>query len=129
MTVCRNCGANIPDGCDHCQNCGASANGVVDGGRRGYEKDFIRTLPAEFRPLSPWAYFGYSLLFSIPLVGLVLVIVFACGGASNINLRKFARSFIILWVFGIIVSVILASVVVSVYSDYINYMFQMAMMG
>ena len=46
----------------------------------------------KFRPLSPWAYFGYSILFSVPVVGLVFLIVFAFNG-SNINRRNFARSY------------------------------------
>ncbi len=40
-----------------------------------------------FRPLSPWAYFGYGLLFAIPIVGLVLLIVFSLSeqnGAAGI---------------------------------------------
>ena len=28
-------------------------------------------IPNEYRVLSPWAYFGYSILFAIPLVGLI----------------------------------------------------------
>lgn len=50
-------------------------------------------LPREFKPLGAWAYFGYSLLFGIPVIGLIFAIVFACGGAANINLRNYARSF------------------------------------
>ena len=45
-----------------------------------------------FSPLSPWAYFGYSLLFSIPLVGFVCLIIFSCSN-ENINRRNYARSF------------------------------------
>ena len=48
--------------------------------------------PAEFRPLSPWQYFGYSLLFAIPLVGFVCLLV-CCFSDSNINRRNYARSF------------------------------------
>lgn len=51
------------------------------------------SVPPEYKPLSPWAYFGYSLLFSIPLVGLICIFVFALGGGSNINLRNYARSY------------------------------------
>ena len=50
-------------------------------------------LPKRFRPLSAWAYFGYSILFSIPLIGFILLIVFACGGGENVNLRSYARSY------------------------------------
>ena len=45
-----------------------------------------------FRPLSAWAYFGYSLLFSIPLVGLILLIVFSFDD-DRIVRRNFARSY------------------------------------
>lgn len=56
------------------------------------EKEYINQLPANLRPLSPWAYFGYTILFSIPVVGFILTIVFALDN-SNINRRNFARSY------------------------------------
>ncbi len=48
--------------------------------------------PQQYKPLSPWGYLGYSLLFSIPLVGLILLIVFSFNN-ENINRRNYARSF------------------------------------
>ncbi|MBR4866832.1 MAG: hypothetical protein IKU11_09095 [Clostridia bacterium] len=50
-------------------------------------------IPPEYKPLSPWAYFGYNLLFSIPLVGFICLLVFAFGGGNNVNLKNYARSF------------------------------------
>ncbi|MBR5868686.1 MAG: hypothetical protein IKZ21_04515 [Clostridia bacterium] len=50
-------------------------------------------IPPEYKPLSPWAYFGYNLLFTIPVVGFICLLVFAFGGGSNINLKNYARSF------------------------------------
>lgn len=50
-------------------------------------------IPEEYTPISMWGYFGYQLLFSIPCVGLILLIVFSFGGTKNINLRNFARSY------------------------------------
>ena len=55
-------------------------------------------IPDEYRPISMWGDFGYSILFSIPLVGLILIIVFSVGGTRNINLRNFARSYFC-WIF------------------------------
>ena len=34
-------------------------------------------IPAEYKPISMWGYFGYEILFSIPLIGLICLIVFA----------------------------------------------------
>ena len=45
-----------------------------------------------FRPLSPWAYVGYTILFSIPVIGWLLLIIFTFS-SSNINRRCFARSY------------------------------------
>lgn len=49
-------------------------------------------LPAEYRPLSPWAYFGLTILFSVPVLGTVFLIIFSISRA-NINRRNFARSY------------------------------------
>ena len=65
----------------NCPHCGKSV-----------EITGAKSLPANLRPLSPWAYFGYSLLFSIPVVGFVLLIVFSFSRA-NYNRRSFARSY------------------------------------
>ena len=62
--------------------------------------------PERFRPLSPWAYFGYSLLFSIPVIGLVCLIVFALND-TNINRRSFARSFFCALVIVLILAVVM----------------------
>ncbi len=74
--------------------------------RYGYEGD------PRFAPLSPWAYFGLSLLFSVPIVGFVFLIIFSASSA-NINRRSFARSYWIIFVIELIICavvVILAAV-------------------
>lgn len=59
-------------------------NAGVQMNKYGYEGE------EKFRPISPWGYFGYSLLFCIPLIGLILLIVFSFNN-ENINRRNFAR--------------------------------------
>ena len=49
-------------------------------------------VPEENRPLGPWAYFGYSILFSIPVIGFILLIIFSFAG-KNVNRKNFARSY------------------------------------
>ncbi len=46
----------------------------------------------QYKPLSPWAYFLYSILFAVPVIGFVLLIVFSLN-SSNYNRRNFARSY------------------------------------
>jgi len=66
-----------------------------------------QNIPSEYKVLSPWAYFGYNILFAIPLVGFILAIVFALDD-SNLNRRNFARSYFC----GLLLAVILVVVVV-----------------
>lgn len=96
---CPNCGSVIPDTAVFCGNCGAKIEQKQPPKQTPPVQQVViqqpvteATLPAKFRPLSPWAYFGLSLLFSIPVVGFIFLIVFSCSGA-NINRRNFARSY------------------------------------
>lgn len=67
------------------------------------------TGPSEYRPLGAWAYFGYSILFSIPLIGLIFNLIY-CFSDSNINRRNYARSFWCVYLLVFIISVVLAIV-------------------
>ena len=49
-------------------------------------------VPGEYKPISMWGYFGYELLFGIPVIGFIILLVFAFGGSGNINVKNFARS-------------------------------------
>lgn len=59
----------------------------------------------KFRPLLPWGYIGHSILFSLPLVGFILMIVFACSD-ENINRRNYARSMLIGYVIAVAIALI-----------------------
>ena len=48
----------------------------------------------EYQPVGAWGYIGYSILFGIPIVGLICIIVFSFS-QSNINRRNYARSYLI----------------------------------
>lgn len=62
--------------------------------------------PESFRPLSPWAYFGYALLFSLPIAGFIVLIVLSFND-TNINRRNFARSYFISLLLVVVLIVIL----------------------
>ena len=62
----------------------------------------------DYTPISMWGYFGYEILFAIPIVGLILAIVWSFG-AHNINLRNFARSHFCLIIIAIVVMIIAGS--------------------
>lgn len=68
-------------------------------------QDYPNTIPNEYRPLSAWPYFGYNILFAIPLVGFIMLIVFAFD-SSNINRRNYARSFFCAYLVAIIILIV-----------------------
>jgi len=81
------------------------------------KKHIVNSLPEEYRPLSPWAYFGYQLLFAVPLIGLIFLIIFSFSN-KNINRRNFARSHFCGYVLLLIIVAILAALGVGLYSFY-----------
>lgn len=103
---CSNCGKELPDNAKFCSACGASAGMLTQAPEpqpeppqpepKADEPLFASApepvVPAENRPLGPWAYFGYSILFSIPVIGFILLIIFSFAG-KNINRKNFARSY------------------------------------
>ncbi len=58
-----------------------------------------------FKPLGAWAYYGYSLLFSIPLVGFIMLIVYSFND-DNINRRNYARSFWCAALIGVVIGTV-----------------------
>lgn len=114
--ICQNCGATVPDGTRFCSACGKStglvrANPAPAPYRSAAPSAPIAprtsaSIPPEYRPLGAWAYFGYSLLFAIPLVGFICLIVFSFSD-SNINRRNFARSYWCALLIGVIFAVIM----------------------
>ena len=64
-------------------------------------------LPEKFRPLSMWAYVGYQLLFTVPLVGFICLLVFAFGASSNKNLQNFARGVLALRVIAVVIAILI----------------------
>ena len=70
-------------------------------------------LPEEYRPISMWGYFGYQILFSIPIIGFILLLVFSFGGTQNKNLKNYARSYFCFMILAIILVAIIVAVTVS----------------
>ena len=70
----------------------------------------INNIPEKYRPISMWGYFGLEILFSIPVVGFIILIVFALGGTRNVNKKNFARSyFCFVIIFVVIMAVAVAT--------------------
>ena len=83
-------------------------------------------VPKEYKPITPIGYIGYQLLFSIPIIGLIFLIIFASCGTNNINVKNFARSYFVVMIFLVIIIFILVfifGVSPSTTSNYTNYVY------
>ena len=81
---CTICGAEVAENEKVCTACGAPVAAPV------------APAPKEVKLLGPWGYFGLKILFSIPLVGFILLIVFSLDN-KHLNRRNFARLGSALW--------------------------------
>lgn len=135
---CPKCGTEVSDDKAFCPECGnplksqaqqnsgaqqAAGTQQVSGGQQTagaqngarphpqvqFQSDTV-VLPDEYKPISMWGYFGYEILFSIPIVGFIVLIVLSING-KNQNVKNFARSY---FCFTIIVLILLAILLVSV---------------
>ena len=123
---CPKCGTEVSDDKAFCPECGnplksqaqqASGARQTAGAQNGarphpqvqFQSDTV-VLPDEYKPISMWGYFGYEILFSIPIVGFIVLIVLSING-KNQNVKNFARSY---FCFTIIVLILLVILLVSV---------------
>ena len=93
MKFCPNCGTKVSGA--FCSECGAKIEGdkvVVKEQPKKETKTPQAPYTNAYKPISAWGYVGYSLLFSLPIAGFILLIVFSFSD-DNINLRNYARSY------------------------------------
>ena len=69
------------------------------------KKNTDMLLPKAYRPLSPWNYFGRSILYSIPVIGWIFLLVHAIADKSRHG-RSFARSYFCALLVGAVVAVV-----------------------
>ena len=112
---CNSCGAEIMSGSAVCSNCGSPVESSVVQQpvqqqqyqqQQYYQPNYSNSIPSEYKPIGAWGYIGYNLLFAIPLIGLIMMFVFAFGGTGNINLRNYARSFLLVALLSIVIGLI-----------------------
>ena len=113
---CPSCNLELGENAKFCPVCGtkaAAAQPAATYDRPVYPQS-APAKPAQPAPklMSPWAYVGWQLLFSIPLVGFILLVVFSFDN-NNLNLRNFARSYWCAMLIGFII-LILAGVLMVV---------------
>lgn len=127
--TCKLCGCENEEAAVFCTNCGAQLESKMAAEVTAEPAPAVQpqtqqappqwaysqapVIPENYKPLSPWAYFGYQLLFSIPLVGFILLIVFSVNNSGNINLRNFARSYWCAALVGVLLFVVVLILIIA----------------
>ena len=122
---CPKCGYNNEAGFDYCSECGtnlkkarlemqAAAAPPERKRRQTAERERVYEyapredeIPIEYEPIGAWGYVGYSLLFGLPVIGLVFIIIFAISD-KNYNRRNYARYYLILLLISFVILFIVA---------------------
>lgn len=121
MYTCTACGSSIPEGRRFCPVCGATVEpGAQSAGEPGYTDAYADGYAGGYAPPPPYAAppeappYGYQsagksrervmgvgesflslLLMFLPGIGLIIQIIWACGGARNKNRVNLARGYLI----------------------------------
>ena len=123
MTICKACGAAVSEKRVFCGNCGEAqvepqtppaksqaAGAQAQSGAASAAQEpagaypgplsTMDQAPLDYSPyalVGAWKFFGTMVLFSIPIIGWVFTIVWACGGVYNQNLVRYARAQLLCW--------------------------------
>ena len=106
---CQVCGTPLEQGGNQCPNCGR-----IFGGAQTDPQPFsppIMPVQRENRPLGTWEFFWIRFLCGLPLIGVIFILIWSFDG-SCINRRNLARSMVISWVIGVVLTIIFSVVLV-----------------
>ncbi|MDD2955953.1 MAG: zinc ribbon domain-containing protein [Oscillospiraceae bacterium] len=123
--LCPNCGKNVPDDSMFCDGCGFSFAGAP---APAQEPVYVAPAPAPApapaytvpqapqmayntinldAPLSTGSFVLMTFLQCIPVVGFILLLVWAFSKNTNTNKKHYARAALIWWLIGILATVIM----------------------
>jgi len=121
---CEKCGAPL-NGARYCPACGAAVvqtppqpvppSAQTPPVYAAPTADFEQPPPrgSRYSVMGTGSFMGVMLLFSVPLVGLIFMIVWACGGCKSQTKRNFARANLFWILIGIVITVIVAVIYAS----------------
>ncbi|WP_455636357.1 zinc ribbon domain-containing protein [Parabacteroides sp.] len=79
---------------------------------------------SKYEPVTTGGFIGIMLLMLIPIVNIILLLVWACGGCRKVNQANFARAMLILLLIGIILGAVVTFVFQSLWKETIDSLLQ-----
>ncbi|MFR2368745.1 MAG: zinc-ribbon domain-containing protein [Anaerobutyricum sp.] len=127
---CKNCGKELKDGLKFCPSCGEqtgdttlSSNAVTanQNQQAGYQNFYQAPVANDKKEdiVSIGQYMGWAILQMIPIVGWIVIIVFALD-SSKMNRANYARAAICMWLLGILLAMLLGGSVVALFAGLLS---------
>ena len=135
MAYCTKCGSQVADGIKFCTSCGALMSGAAaptntpqptpsytapqptpsyTAQPTPMRGESIPQPGSKYEPISAGGFFGIMFLMALPVINLLLLILWACGGCRKVNKQNFAKA-MLLWILVGIVFSVLFGVVISIF--------------
>lgn len=119
---CSNCGKSNPDDARFCDGCGATLNAPVQqyapppppppppapSYQQPYQQPNGYAPTKDTSPLSMGQYIGMFILTGIPLVGFILLLVWAFSSDTNVNKQNYARAALLLGIIMVVLTIIIS---------------------
>lgn len=143
---CTNCGATLEDNKKFCTECGTPVNAAEDAQEAApfphpvpqaqaavpeqprtpamqqtiYGGDAPPPPGSKYEPITTGGFIGIMLLMGIPVVGQILMIVWACGGCRKVNKRSLARAALIMMVVMLVISFLIGLALKSLFDTVVD---------
>lgn len=72
---------------------------------------------SKYEPVTTGGFIGIMLLMLVPIVNLILLLIWACGGCRKVNQTNFARAMLLMMLVGLLLSVLISFLFKSVMGD------------
>lgn len=70
-----------------------------------------------YQPISTWGYVGINFIMAVPILNLVMLIVWACGGCRKVNKRNMARGIFLTMLISLVVGIIMTILGLTVFRN------------
>ena len=114
MAYCTKCGTQVADGVKFCTSCGSPMGAAQPQPQPQYAPVYTE------EPISTGAYIGIFFLLMLPVINLILLIVWACGGCNKKNKTNLSRALLVWMLIGALIGGIIALAGGLLFGDSIN---------
>ena len=127
MAYCTKCGTQVADGVKFCTSCGNPMGAAQPQAAPQQPQPQPYTQPQPQyapvyteEPISTGAYIGIFFLLMLPVINLILLIVWACGGCNKKNKTNLSRALLVWMLIGALIGGIIALAGGLLFGDSIN---------